>query len=74
MSVGALIHDLRKARGWSQGRLAREINEAFGTNIDREYISRWERSKVEPRNFYLRCLSAVLDVPLGSVAKVDLVR
>ncbi|GHG09565.1 helix-turn-helix domain-containing protein [Streptomyces hydrogenans] len=65
MSVGALIHDLRKARGWSQGRLATEINEAFGTNIDREYVSRWERSKVEPGSFYLRCLSAVLDVPLA---------
>ncbi|MFJ9429079.1 helix-turn-helix domain-containing protein [Streptomyces sp. NPDC101490] len=63
MSVGALIADLRKARGWSQGRLAGEINETFRTNIDREYISRWERSKVEPGRFYLRCLSAVLDVP-----------
>lgn len=65
MSVGDLICSLRKARGWSQGRLAGEINEAFGTNIDREYVSRWERSKVEPGNFYLRCLSAVLDVPLA---------
>jgi transcriptional regulator with XRE-family HTH domain len=65
MSVGALIRDLRKARGWSQGRLADELNETFGTNIDREYVSRWERSKVEPGKFYLRCLSAVLDVPLA---------
>ncbi|MFE3072142.1 helix-turn-helix domain-containing protein [Streptomyces sp. NPDC059247] len=65
MSVGALIADLRRARGWSQGRLAGEINAAFRTNIDREYISRWERSKVEPGRFYLRCLSAVLDVPLA---------
>ncbi|MFE0701584.1 helix-turn-helix domain-containing protein [Streptomyces sp. NPDC058872] len=65
MSVGALIRDLRIAQGWSQGRLAKEINESFRTNIDREYVSRWERSKVEPGNFYLRCLSAVLDVPLA---------
>ncbi|MHC0430676.1 helix-turn-helix domain-containing protein [Streptomyces sp. O3] len=65
MSVGELIKDLRAARGWSQGRLASEINSALGTNLDREYVSRWERSKVQPGGFYLRCLSAVLDVPLA---------
>ncbi|MFD7539547.1 helix-turn-helix domain-containing protein [Streptomyces sp. NPDC059819] len=64
MAIGALIKDLRKARGWSQGQLASAINDAFGTNLDREYVSRWERSKVTPGAFYLRCLSAVLDVPL----------
>ncbi|MEV7382953.1 helix-turn-helix domain-containing protein [Streptomyces lydicus] len=65
MAIGELITDLRKARGWSQGRLASAINDAFGTNLDREYVSRWERSKVTPGPFYLRCLSAVLDVPLA---------
>ncbi|MFE4594139.1 helix-turn-helix domain-containing protein [Streptomyces laurentii] len=67
MAIGVLIRDLRKARGWSQGRLASEINAAFGTNLDREYVSRWERSKVAPGPFYLRCLSAVLDVPLAAL-------
>ncbi|MFD7337172.1 helix-turn-helix domain-containing protein [Streptomyces violascens] len=65
MAIGELIKDLRKARGWSQGRLASAINDAFGTNLDREYVSRWERSKVTPGAYYLRCLSAVLDVPLA---------
>ncbi len=65
MAIGTLIRDLREARGWSQGRLADEINKAFGTGLNREYISRWERSKVRPGCFYLRCLSAVLDVPLA---------
>ncbi|MBT2390377.1 helix-turn-helix transcriptional regulator [Streptomyces sp. ISL-1] len=65
MAIGALIKDLREAQGWSQGRLADEINAAFGTGLNREYVSRWERSKVAPGNFYLRCLSAVLDVPLA---------
>ncbi|GFH36059.1 helix-turn-helix domain-containing protein [Streptomyces pacificus] len=65
MAIGELIKDLRTARGWSQGRLASAINDAFGTNLDREYVSRWERSKVTPGPFYLRCLSAVLDVPLA---------
>ncbi|MBB4892646.1 transcriptional regulator with XRE-family HTH domain [Streptomyces olivoverticillatus] len=51
MAIGALIRDLRKARGWSQGRLADEINDAFGTGPIREYVSRWERFKVEPGAF-----------------------
>lgn len=65
MAIGELIKDLRKARGWSQGRLADEVNEAFGTGLNREYVSRWEHSKVAPGGFYLQCLSAVLDVPLA---------
>ncbi|MEV7090957.1 helix-turn-helix transcriptional regulator [Streptomyces sp. NPDC093085] len=65
MAIGTLIKDLRTARGWSQGRLASAVNDAFGTNLDREYISRWERSKVTPGSFYLPCLSTVLDVPLA---------
>lgn len=65
MAIGQLIKDLRNARGWSQGRLAAEINEAFGTVLAREYVSGWERCKVAPGPFYLRCLSAVLDVPLA---------
>lgn len=65
MAIGSLIRDLRTARGWSQGRLASEINTTFGTGLDREYVSRWERSKVTPGPYYLRCLSAVLDAPLA---------
>ncbi|WP_017239699.1 helix-turn-helix domain-containing protein [Streptomyces sp. SS] len=65
MAIGALIKDLREARGWSQGRLASAINDAFATNLEREYVSRWERCKSSPGPFYLRCLSAVLDVPLA---------
>ncbi|WP_107090462.1 helix-turn-helix domain-containing protein [Streptomyces sp. WM6378] len=65
MDIGELIKDLRKARGWSQGRLASEVNEAFGSTLTREYVSGWECSKHEPGAFYLRCLSAVLDVPLA---------
>ncbi|MDI3408174.1 helix-turn-helix domain-containing protein [Streptomyces cavernicola] len=73
MDVSTLIRELRKTRGWSQGRLASELNKAFGTNLDREYISRWERFKVTPGAYYLRCLSAVLDVPL-SVLEDDVKR
>ncbi|CAM5432250.1 MULTISPECIES: helix-turn-helix domain-containing protein [Streptomyces] len=65
MAIATLIRDLRTARGWSQGRLAGAVNEVFGTGLDREYVSRWERGKVVPGPYYLRCLSAVLDVPLA---------
>ncbi|MEU2392090.1 helix-turn-helix transcriptional regulator [Streptomyces sp. NPDC007369] len=65
MDVGELIRDLRKARGWSQGRLASEINKAHGTALSREYVSNWERSKIRPGGFYLAALSGVLDVPLA---------
>ncbi|WP_329174572.1 helix-turn-helix domain-containing protein [Streptomyces sp. NBC_01477] len=65
MAVGTLIKELRRARGWSQGRLASEVNDAFGTGLGREYVSRWERCSVVPGPYYLRCLSAVLDVPLS---------
>ncbi|MEU7190006.1 helix-turn-helix transcriptional regulator [Streptomyces sp. NPDC045369] len=63
MPIGELIRNLRKARGWSQGRLASEINKMFGTGLTREYVSRWECSKVVPGAYHLRHLSAVLDVP-----------
>lgn len=65
MELGELIKDLRKARGWSQGRLASAINAAYGTTLTREYVSNWERSKVTPGAFYLAALSATLDVPLA---------
>ncbi|WP_236241967.1 helix-turn-helix domain-containing protein [Streptomyces sp. CC228A] len=65
MLIGELIRELRKAQGWSQGRLADEVNKVCGSNISREYVSNWERSKVTPGPFYLRALSAVLDVPLA---------
>lgn len=65
MDVGGLIRELCRARGWSQGRLANEINIAFGTNLTREYVNGWVCNRHVPGPFYLRCLSAVLDVPLA---------
>ncbi|MBT2403547.1 MULTISPECIES: helix-turn-helix domain-containing protein [unclassified Streptomyces] len=65
MEFGELMRDLRKARGWSQGRLASAINATHGTTLTREYVSNWERSRVTPGAFYLAALSATLDVPLA---------
>ncbi|QSY48720.1 helix-turn-helix transcriptional regulator [Streptomyces griseocarneus] len=63
VAIGEVVRELRRARGWSQGRLASEINDAFATSLTREYVSGWERGKVRPGPFYVRCLSSVLDVP-----------
>ncbi|MFD8291954.1 multiprotein-bridging factor 1 family protein [Streptomyces lavendulae] len=65
MDIGELIRELRTAHGWSQARLADEINARHGTTLTREYVARWERGKVAPRGFYLAALSSVLDVPLA---------
>ncbi|TDD61986.1 XRE family transcriptional regulator [Kribbella antibiotica] len=66
MSLGALIKDLRVARGWSQSRLADELCMLSGSSISREYISRnWESGKFEPSAFWLRHLSTALDTPLS---------
>ncbi|MFJ3931718.1 MULTISPECIES: helix-turn-helix domain-containing protein [unclassified Streptomyces] len=65
MELGELIRDLRRARGWSQGRLASAVNAVYGTTLTREYVSNWERSRVRPGPFYLAALSATLDVPLA---------
>ncbi|MBB6435525.1 helix-turn-helix domain-containing protein [Streptomyces candidus] len=65
MDIGELIRELRQTRGWSQGRLASEINERYRTALTREYVSGWERLKHQPGPYYLRALSAVLDVPLA---------
>ncbi|MFF3619460.1 helix-turn-helix transcriptional regulator [Streptomyces sp. NPDC002467] len=65
MDIGELIRELRTAHGWSQARLADEVNRDHGTALTREYVARWERGKCAPRPFYLAALSRVLDVPLS---------
>lgn len=64
MTLGELIRELCDAQGWSQARLADEINEQFGTALTREYVNRWVCSRTQPSHYHLRHLSAVLDVPL----------
>ncbi|MFD3472003.1 hypothetical protein ACFWWM_37870 [Streptomyces sp. NPDC058682] len=39
------------------------ISSWYGSAPTREYVSRWERGTVTHGACYLRCLSAVLDVP-----------
>lgn len=65
-SMGALIRDLRTARGWSQGQLADELCRASGhPTVTREEISRWERGVRVPGPFWLPHLADVLQTPQG---------
>ncbi|MBF6470174.1 helix-turn-helix transcriptional regulator, partial [Nocardia beijingensis] len=73
-SVGALVKQLRLAKGWSQGRLASELSKVSGFNMTRECISRhWESGRTEPSPFWLRHLATVLDCP-QSVLEADVNR
>lgn len=77
MAVGALLCDLRKARGWSQNDLAHRLVEVSGHELARENISRWEHGRVIPSSFWLDHYAAVMEVPaavLSAEAKVDRVK
>ncbi len=75
VSVGALIRDLRVARGWSQGQLAGRLCDISGRDtLSREDVSRWERGKVIPGPYWVGHLALALDVPaavLGEEARLS---
>lgn len=74
MAVGALLCDLRKARGWSQRDLAVRLSLRAGQDLTRDKISRWEHGQHIPSSFWLDHFAAVLDVPaavLSEEAKAD---
>ena len=63
--VGTTIRDLRRARGWTQARLAEELNRVTGrANFTDSEIKRYERGKRTPRPETRRHLAAVLGVPV----------
>ena len=60
-ALARALRDRRRALGWSQGRLAAELNSASGhPTLTREDISRWEHGKRVPGPFWIRQLAAVL--------------
>src|SRR6266536_6703290 len=70
----------RKARGWSQSRLARELTREAarqGIHLLRvdtlvTEISRWENGKHEPDDVYRRLLCVVLEATESELALIDL--
>jgi transcriptional regulator with XRE-family HTH domain len=67
MALGALIRDLRLARGWSQLQLATELSAAASRadgSPGRDQVKRWESGKVIPGRWWLAHLARVLDTPM----------
>ncbi|MEV6695487.1 helix-turn-helix domain-containing protein [Micromonospora sp. NPDC051196] len=61
---GPLLTRLRRARGWSQSRLAAELCAAAGVpTLSRHEISRWERQRRTPGRFWHAWLATVLGMP-----------
>jgi transcriptional regulator with XRE-family HTH domain len=58
MHIGQKIADARKARGWSQTKLADAVNQAQTT------ISSWERGRTEPSRADVEKVSLALGVPI----------
>lgn len=65
-----MIRDLRRAREMSQTDLASALEALSGVAVTRERISRWERANggVIPSDYWIRHLSAALDVPYAALA------
>ncbi|SBT44830.1 helix-turn-helix domain-containing protein [Micromonospora auratinigra] len=62
--LGPLLAELRSARGWSQQRVAGALCAASGVpTLTRHEISRWERQRRLPGDFWLGWLAVVLGVP-----------
>jgi transcriptional regulator with XRE-family HTH domain len=73
--LGQSIARLRKALGWSQGRLAAHLCELSGrATMTREEVSRWETGKRRPRPFWLRHLATALQVPMDALEPDDVHR
>jgi transcriptional regulator with XRE-family HTH domain len=68
-SLGWLITDTRRRRGYSQSRLAELLCAAAGsTTVTRHEVSRWERGDRLPGAQWLAWLALVLDLPSAELA------
>ncbi|MEU1838795.1 helix-turn-helix domain-containing protein [Micromonospora chersina] len=62
--LGPLLAELRAARGWSQQRVAAALCAAAGVpTLTRHEVSRWERQRRLPGDFWSGWLAVVLGVP-----------
>ncbi|WP_422774028.1 transcriptional regulator [Plantactinospora sp. WMMC1484] len=67
-ALGALLTELRLARGWSQLRVAEQLCAASGVpTVSRHEVSRWERQQRIPGEFWLGWLATILDVPAADL-------
>jgi transcriptional regulator with XRE-family HTH domain len=70
--LGHIIRDLRIGHGWSQARLASEVNRvAHGFAVTADSISRYERGTRKPRPEALAALASALQVPCATLEAVN---
>jgi transcriptional regulator with XRE-family HTH domain len=63
----------RLLRGWSQQRVADQLNQLLGTaRADRELVYRWEAGKRTPSPFYRERLCQVFGMTVEQLGLVDL--
>lgn len=67
-SIGARIRALRRARDWTQQRLAEQVNAAAGrATVTADEVKRWERGKRVPRPETRGHIAAALGVPVEAL-------
>lgn len=68
MDIGGTIRDLRRARGWTQARLASELNRVSGrATVTADEIKRYERGRRTPRPETRSDIAAALGVPVEAL-------
>lgn len=67
-SIGARIRALRRARDWTQQRLAEQVNAASGrATVTADEVKRWERGKRTPQSETRGFIAAALGVPVEAL-------
>ena len=61
MELREKLIELRKAKGWTQDELARELG------ISRQAVSKWERGVIAPATMNLAALGRLYGVPLDEL-------
>ena len=70
-TLGPVLARLRRERGWSQPRAARELAAVSGcATVTRHEISRWERQERTPGDFWLERLARLFEVPAEELRRV----
>jgi transcriptional regulator with XRE-family HTH domain len=70
-SFGERLKELRSKRGLSQEELADNLNEHFGSSINKGMISKWENDREEPRMEAVRNLAKFFNLKLDSLLDLN---
>lgn len=70
-SLGEVLKELRINRRLSQEELAENLNQKFGSSVNKGMISKWENGLGEPRLETVRNLSVFYDIPLDELLGIE---